>query len=256
MTRATSALAVLLACTIGLAGQVPGDRLRNAVSEPRNWLTYSGTHAGHRYSLLRQIDPANVKNLEMKWMLQNQVFGPWEASPLVVDGIMYLTQRPNDVLAIDAKDGRIFWVYKHPVASDFKVCCGANNRGLAILGDTLFMGTLDARLVAVDARSGRLLWNVKVAVPPFKSENGPFVGWPFSPALNASAVIGRNSAIAERRMATTEISTRKLVRWETCPLPVTLNGDPLSPNTAMYLRARLERSRSGTCRFGRLSVVH
>ena len=66
-------------------------------------------------------------------------------------------------MAVDAKTGRIFWIYKHPVAPDFKVCCGANNRGLAILGDTLFMGTLDAHLVAVDARSGRLLWNVKVA---------------------------------------------------------------------------------------------
>ena len=96
-------------------------------------------------------------------MLQNQVFGPWESSPLVVDGIMYLTQRPNDVIALDARTGRIFWIYKHAVAPDFKVCCGANNRGLAILGDTLFMGTLDAHLVAVDARNGRLLWNVKVA---------------------------------------------------------------------------------------------
>jgi alcohol dehydrogenase (cytochrome c) len=163
VTRATGAAGLLLACTIGLAAQVSGDRLRNAAAEPHNWLTYSGTYAGHRHSTLRQIDPANVKALEMKWMLQNQVFGPWESSPLVVDGIMYLTQRPNDILAIDAKTGRIFWVYRHPVATDFKVCCGANNRGLAILGETLFMGTLDARLVAVDARSGRPMWNVKVA---------------------------------------------------------------------------------------------
>jgi alcohol dehydrogenase (cytochrome c) len=163
VTRATGAAGLLLACTIGLAAQVSGDRLRNAAAEPHNWLTYSGTYAGHRHSTLRQIDPANVKALEMKWMLQNQVFGPWESSPLVVDGIMYLTQRPNDILAVDARTGRIFWVYRHPVATDFKVCCGANNRGLAMLGETLFMGTLDARLVAVDARSGRPMWNVKVA---------------------------------------------------------------------------------------------
>ena len=162
-SRAIRTAAVLLASTVALAAQTSSDRLRNAAAEPHNWLTYSGNYSGQRYSTLRQIDPANVKNLEMKWMLQNQVFGPWEASPLVVDGIMYLTQRPNDVLAVDAKTGRIFWIYKHPVAPDFKVCCGANNRGLAILGDTLFMGTLDARLVAVNARSGRLLWNVKVA---------------------------------------------------------------------------------------------
>ena len=162
MTRIVTIFVLCLAA-VGISGQVSTDRLLNAGAEPHNWLTYSGGYPGQRYSTLRQIDPGNVKNLEMKWMLQNQVFGPWESSPLVVDGIMYLTQRPNDVMAVDAKTGRIFWVYKYPVAADFRVCCGANNRGLAILGDTLFMGTLDAHLVAVDARNGRLLWKVKVA---------------------------------------------------------------------------------------------
>ena len=109
---------------------------------------------------LTQIDRSNVKRLQVKWLLQNQVAGPWESSPIVVDGIMYLTQRPNDIVAVDARTGRIFWIYKYVGATDAKVCCGANNRGLAILGHTLFMGTLDAHLVAVDARSGRLLWNV------------------------------------------------------------------------------------------------
>jgi alcohol dehydrogenase (cytochrome c) len=147
----------------GLAAQVPVERLLRATGEPQNWLTYSGAYSGQRYSTLRQIDSTNVKNLEMTWIFQNQVFGSWESSPLVVDGIMYLTQRPNDVLAIDAKTGRIFWIYKYVGSPDYKVCCGANNRGLAILGDTLFMGTLDAHLVALDARNGRLLWNVNVA---------------------------------------------------------------------------------------------
>jgi alcohol dehydrogenase (cytochrome c) len=155
--------AVLLSMSYGLAAQVSWDRLIQAAGEPQNWLTYSGTYSGQRYSPLRQIDPANVKNLEMKWILQGQVIGSWEASPLVVDGIMYLTQRPNDVVALDARTGRIFWIYRYAGSPDYKVCCGANNRGLAILGDTLFMGTLDAHLVALDARNGRLLWNVNVA---------------------------------------------------------------------------------------------
>jgi alcohol dehydrogenase (cytochrome c) len=155
--------ALLLSMSYGLAAQVSWDRLIQAAAEPQNWLTYSGTYSGQRYSLLRQIDPANVKNLEMKWILQGQVIGSWEASPLVVDGIMYLTQRPNDVVALDARTGRIFWIYRYAGSPDYKVCCGANNRGLAILGDTLFMGTLDAHLVALDARNGRLLWNVNVA---------------------------------------------------------------------------------------------
>jgi alcohol dehydrogenase (cytochrome c) len=154
--------ACVCAAVCGLAAQVTGDRLLNTAREPHNWLTYSGAYAGHRYSELRQIDTANVKNLEMKWILQAQVAGSWESSPLVVDGVMYLTQRPNDVLAVDAKTGRLFWVYKHAVSPDYKVCCGANNRGLAILGDTLFMGTLDAHLVAIDAKSGRLKWTVNV----------------------------------------------------------------------------------------------
>jgi alcohol dehydrogenase (cytochrome c) len=155
--------ALVLTMSHGPAAQVNWDRLIRAGDEPQNWLTYSGAYSSHRYSRLNQIDPANVRNLEMKWMLQGQVIGSWEATPLVVDGIMYLTQRPNDVVALDARTGRLFWIYKYPGSPDYKVCCGANNRGLAILGDTLFMGTLDAHLVALDARTGRLLWNVNVA---------------------------------------------------------------------------------------------
>ena len=98
----------------------------------------------------------------MKWVLQNQVFGAWQSTPLVVDGIMYLTQRPNDVLAVDAKTGRAFWQYRHSVSPDARVCCGSNNRGVAILGGVLYMGTLDAHLVALDAKNGHPLWNVTV----------------------------------------------------------------------------------------------
>ena len=155
-------IAILVFLT-ALVGQITPERLIRAADEPRNWLTYSGTYSGQRYSTLAQIDRSNVKALELKWLLQNQVAGPWESVPLVVDGIMYLTQRPNDVVALDAKTGRIFWIYKYPGATDYKVCCGANNRGLAMLGNTLFMGTLDAHLVAIDARTGRPLWNVAVA---------------------------------------------------------------------------------------------
>ena len=78
---------------------------------------------------------------------------------------MYVTQRPNDVLAVDAKTGRVFWQYRYIVSPDARVCCGANNRGVAILGDTLFLGTLDGHLVAIDAKTGRSLWNVAVGDP-------------------------------------------------------------------------------------------
>src|SRR5580765_6321069 len=157
-----STVTVLLAALLTLAAQAAPEHLVRAADQPRNWLTYSGTYSGQRYSTLAQIDRTNVKNLELKWLLQNQVAGPWESSPLVIDGIMYLTQRPNDVIALDARTGRIFWIYKYTGSPEFKACCGANNRGLAILGGTLFMGTLDAHLVALDAKSGRVLWNVAV----------------------------------------------------------------------------------------------
>ena len=75
---------------------------------------------------------------------------------------MYLTQRPNDVVALDAATGRVFWMYRYNNSDEIGVCCGANNRGLAILGDTLFMGTLDAHLVAIDAKNGTPVWKTKV----------------------------------------------------------------------------------------------
>ena len=164
LTRPLIALVILVTASPAPA-QVTADRLRRASEEPQNWLTYSGGYASQRHSLLRQVDTSNVKNLELKWVLPNQVFGAWQATPLVVDGIMYVTQRPNDVLAVDAKTGRVFWQYRYTNSPDARVCCGANNRGLAILGSTLFMGTLDGRLVAIDAAGGRPLWNVAVGNP-------------------------------------------------------------------------------------------
>jgi alcohol dehydrogenase (cytochrome c) len=154
--------ALVLAASPGLRAQVTADRILRAAAEPQNWLTYNGTYDSQRYSRLAQITAANVSRLELKWVLQNQVFGAWQSNPLVVDGIMYVTQRPNDVMAVDAKTGRVFWLYRHTPSPDAKVCCGANNRGVAILGDTLYLGTLDGRLIALDARSGRALWNVEV----------------------------------------------------------------------------------------------
>jgi alcohol dehydrogenase (cytochrome c) len=154
-------LAALTSASPALS-QVTADRLQRAADEPQNWLTYSGGYASQRHTPLRQVDAGNVKNLELKWVLPNQVFGAWQSTPLVVDGVMYLTQRPNDVLAVDAKTGRVFWQYRYTVSPDWRVCCGANNRGLAILGSRLFMGTLDGHLVALDAAGGRPLWDVAV----------------------------------------------------------------------------------------------
>jgi alcohol dehydrogenase (cytochrome c) len=156
-------LAAVAAGGYALDAQVTSDRIARATSEPQSWLTYGGSYTSQRYSPLTEVTPANVGRLEMKWVLQNQVFGAWQSNPLVVDGVMYLTQRPNDVMAVDAKTGSMYWLYRHTPSDAARVCCGANNRGLAILGDTLFMGTLDARLIAIDRITGKALWNIAVA---------------------------------------------------------------------------------------------
>jgi alcohol dehydrogenase (cytochrome c) len=159
--------AAIIVGTPLVSGQLTPDvsyqRLVNAEKEPHNWLTYSGTYFSQRYSLLDQVTTSNVSSLELQWIYQAPVFGPWQATPLVVDGIMYTTQRPNDVMALDAATGRVFWSYRHVPASDHQTCCGSNNRGLAIAGDTLFMATLDAQLVALNARTGRPVWKTAVA---------------------------------------------------------------------------------------------
>ena len=148
---------------VAAEAQVTPERIERAAAEPQNWLTYNGGYDSKRYSTLNQITPRNVKDLEQKWVLQDQVFGAWESNPLVVDGIMYVTERPNDVIALDAKTGKVFWLYRYTPSPDARICCGANNRGVAVLGDTLFLGTLDAHLIALDAKNGRPVWNIAVA---------------------------------------------------------------------------------------------
>ena len=146
-----------------VGAQVPYDRIVNATEEPENWLTYNGDYMSQRYSRLDQITPDNVTNLELKWILQNQVFGAWQSNPIIADGVMYVTERPNSVMAVDASTGRVFWKFRHTPSENARVCCGANNRGVAVLDDRVFMGTLDARLIALDRINGQPLWNAEVA---------------------------------------------------------------------------------------------
>ena len=146
-----------------VGAQVPYDRIVNAAEEPENWLTYNGDYMSQRYSRLDQITPDNVTSLELKWILQNQVFGAWQSNPIIVDGVMYVTERPNSVMAVDASTGRVFWKFRHTPSENARVCCGANNRGVAVLDDRVFMGTLDARLIALDRINGQPLWNAEVA---------------------------------------------------------------------------------------------
>jgi alcohol dehydrogenase (cytochrome c) len=161
MTRLVLASGLLAAGS--LAAQISFDRIQNASKEPQNWLTYSGNLLGQRYSELTQIQPDNVKNLEMQWAFQARSTEKFETTPIVVDGKMYITQAPNDVVALDAVTGRTFWVYNYTPSTDARPCCGRVNRGVAILGDTLFMATIDSHLIAIDATNGHPIWNTEVA---------------------------------------------------------------------------------------------
>jgi alcohol dehydrogenase (cytochrome c) len=159
-------LAAAAACAaITLQAQTPVsfERVLNPAKEPHNWLSYSRTLDNHRHSPLTQITPANVKSLQLAWVWQNRSLEKFEATPLVVDGVMYTVQPPNDIVALDAATGRPFWTFTYRNAPEGRPCCGLVNRGLAILGDTLFMGTVDAHLLAVDAKSGQQIWRTKVA---------------------------------------------------------------------------------------------
>jgi alcohol dehydrogenase (cytochrome c) len=146
-----------------LHAQVTFDRIVNAEREPQNWLSYSGTVFNQRYSPLAQIDSANAKNLQLQWVWQARSLEKFEATALVVDGVLYTVQAPNDIVALDAVTGRVFWTYSHQPSPDARTCCGRVNRGLAILGDILYMGTIDAHLLAIDAKSGTLIWDTTVA---------------------------------------------------------------------------------------------
>ena len=170
MTR-TLALVGLLAFAPLAAAQdqapafspVTWDRLLNAADEPQNWLMYSGTLDSQRFSRLDQVTTANVGELELKWAYQIPQLDRAETTPLVVDGVMFITEAPSNLVAVDAVTGRPFWRYDHPLPDDLRICCGRNNRGVAILDETLYMSTLDAQLVAIDARTGNVRWAKEVA---------------------------------------------------------------------------------------------
>ena len=122
-----------------------------------------------------------MKDLTLQWAFQQRSTEKFEATPLVVDGVMYLTQAPNDIVAMDAATGELKWIYSYSPAREARPCCGRVNRGVAILGNTLYMATIDAHIVAVDARDGKLVWDHQVAnpnAPPYGPAKQSYFGTP------------------------------------------------------------------------------
>lgn len=150
-----------------VARDVTYERLLDARSEPQNWLTYYGAYDGQRYSSLDQINTENVKSLAPAWVYQ---FGPiglqagestysFEAAPIVVDGVMYVSGWDGWVWALDARTGQELWRYRHEIPFDTQICCGNVNRGVAVAQGKVFVATLNAHLVALDATTGQCVWD-------------------------------------------------------------------------------------------------
>jgi PQQ-dependent dehydrogenase (methanol/ethanol family) len=137
-------------------------RIRNAREEPQNWLTYWGDYQGTHYSRLKSITPANVSSLSSQWSFQFSGTGV-ENTPIVVDGVMFVTGPLNNAAALDARTGRPIWRYKRQIPDVHAQCTVMTNRGFAILGDRLYLATLDAHLVALDAKTGSVIWDTEVA---------------------------------------------------------------------------------------------
>ena len=153
---------VLLTCLLAPSSfaQVTGERLLNADKEPQNWLMYSGDYAGRRFSTLDEIKTGNAEKLVPKWAYQTMAGGKFETTPLVVDGILYATGQDDRAFALDARTGRPIWQYQRALPGDIRPCCGRVNRGLAILGDKVFMATLDSHVIALDSKTGNVVWDV------------------------------------------------------------------------------------------------
>ena len=170
--------------------QVSDEQIRAAASTQDRWLTYSGTLDGRRYTPLKEINTENVGRLRLRWIRQ---FGSSstriEATPVVVGGFIFTTDPPSDVIALDARSGDIRWSYKGSVPDNLPIDTFASNRGVAVLGSTLFLQKLDCVLVALNAATGNVLWQTKVCNT---SDDYTMTGAPL--IANGSVVIGVSGA--------------------------------------------------------------
>jgi len=159
-------LAILLSLLFAhnrVLAQVSYQRILRADTEPANWLTYAGNYQSHRYSQLNQINRQTVAQLKTAWVYQIRQAGIIETSPIVVDGVMYMTEPPSTVTAIDVRSGRALWSWSPNIPRDVIIIGSPPvNRGVAVLDDTVFVGTVHGHVTALDAISGAVRWDVVV----------------------------------------------------------------------------------------------
>lgn len=139
--------------------------LDGASKDGKNWLHSNGDYAQTRFYPAAQINSKNVATLKPKFIFQTAVVESMETAPIVVNGVMFLTTAYNHVYAVDAVTGQEFWHFKHKMGPVTTFCCGPNNRGVAVSDGKLYMGTLDSKLIALDTKTGKLLWETEIADP-------------------------------------------------------------------------------------------
>lgn len=168
------------------AQDVTYEDILHSSSQPQNWITYGGNYASQRFSELKQIDTDTVKNLKMEWVYQLRHQGIFESSPIVVDGMMYVTEPPTTVTALDVRTGKPVWRWTATLPRHLlTIGLFPTNRGVAILGDTVYVATIDAHLAALDAKTGALKWEVEIG------DNKDAVAITQAPlAINGKIIVG------------------------------------------------------------------
>jgi PQQ-dependent dehydrogenase (methanol/ethanol family) len=176
--------------TKGSAAPVPAvsqDMLSAAGKDANNFLHTNGNYDQTRYHPANQINTGNVGKMHVAWIFQTDVKESLETTPIVVNGVMYVTTSFSHVYALNAKTGEMYWHYKHKMGPITTFCCGPNNRGVAIADDKVFLATLDAKLLALDAKTGSVLWEAQVGDPElgYSETMAPTV-------VNGKVLIGTN----------------------------------------------------------------
>ncbi|MBV8360264.1 MAG: PQQ-binding-like beta-propeller repeat protein, partial [Deltaproteobacteria bacterium] len=201
-----------------LAIHVSSERLRAAGTDPDEWLMYSGSYNGWRHTALAEITPANVSQLRIRWIKQfDNTSATIEATPLVIDGVIFMVVEPGHVVALNDKTGEVVWEYKRPVPPDLPLIAGPVNRGLAVHGSTIFLGTVDGYLIAINANDGKVIWERLVGSP---ADGYSVTGAPL--VVDGSVVVGVAGAdygIRGFLAAYDVLSGREQWRFETIPGP-------------------------------------
>lgn len=232
------ALSALAACTRGSdasnatssAHEVSDSTLRAADADTANWLTYGRTYSEQRHSPLRAVNDTSVARLGLAWSVDMQTLHGLEATPLVKDGVMYLTSTWSVVYALDARTGKVLWRHDPAARKDHDkfMCCGVVNRGVALYRGRVYVGTMDGRLVALDEKSGEQVWSVQTTpVDSAYSITG-------APRIAGGMVIIGNagSEYAVRGYVSAYDAMTGALKWRTYMVP----GDPSKPFESDALR--------------------